>query len=339
MKTHLRNVAADVLHATGLGAVFRRRCRQALTIPCYHRVLPGDLRGRSAFPDLAVTPEAFAAQVAYCRRHYDCVTLTEAMERFAANRQIDRPVLCFTFDDGYWDNFEHARGVLNEHGIHATFFVISRLVGTGISPWYDRLAAAVSHLRHVSTPDESAFNDDRPATDVVRDTKCLPNDEREAVVERACAAATAAGWREDGRDRLMTAEQLRQLADDGHEVGSHTQTHPILTRLSPDRLAHELATSRTEIEAIIGRPVVSLAYPNGDHDETVVSAARRAGYRYAVTTLPGVSPIGTDPLRLRRVHVSQERTSRPNGACSTNLLELELADVADSLFLRRRNTT
>lgn len=355
MKTLLRSVAADAIHMTGLGAMFRRRCRAALTIPCYHRVLPGDLRRRSAFPDLALTPEAFAAHVRFCRRHYDCLTLAEAMGRFETRRQTARPILCLTFDDGYWDNFEYARDILNEHGLHATFFVISGLVGAESSPWYDRLAAAITHLRQASTPDARTLDGDDPAgaflaerltsgnplsaAEVVRSVKCLPSDEREAVVDRACAAASAAGWKDDGGDRLMTSEQLRQLADDGHEVASHTQSHPILTQLAPDRLAQELVGSRSELEALLGRPVVSLAYPNGDHDEAVVFAARQAGYHYAVATLPGVNPIGTDPLRLRRVHLSQERTSRPSGECSTNLLELELAAVADSLFLRRRTMT
>jgi len=81
-------------------------------------------------------------------------------------------------------------------------------------------------------------------------------------------------------------ERLRGLAGDGWEVGSHTRTHPHLTRLDDEALARELRESREEVEAALQRPCPSVAYPYGDADERVVAAARAAGYAVAAG-LPG----------------------------------------------------
>jgi peptidoglycan/xylan/chitin deacetylase (PgdA/CDA1 family) len=73
-------------------------------------------------------------------------------------------------------------------------------------------------------------------------------------------------------------DDLRGLADAGWEIGSHTATHPRLTQTSDAQLAEELGRSRAEIEAALGRPCPSVAYPYGDVDDRVVAAARTAGY-------------------------------------------------------------
>jgi peptidoglycan/xylan/chitin deacetylase (PgdA/CDA1 family) len=84
---------------------------------------------------------------------------------------------------------------------------------------------------------------------------------------------------------LMSWAQLRALAEQGWEVGSHTRTHARLTGLDDAELREELEGSRSDCEGHLGIPCRSLAYPYGDHDERVVRAARRAGYE-AAGTLP-----------------------------------------------------
>jgi peptidoglycan/xylan/chitin deacetylase (PgdA/CDA1 family) len=75
--------------------------------------------------------------------------------------------------------------------------------------------------------------------------------------------------------------RLRELADAGWEIGSHTTTHPFLTRVSDEDLHRELYDSRLQVEAATGRPCPSIAYPYGDFDERVVAAAAAAGYETA----------------------------------------------------------
>jgi len=75
--------------------------------------------------------------------------------------------------------------------------------------------------------------------------------------------------------------ELGVLVETGWEIGSHTRTHPYLTRLDDERLQDELIASKEACEARLGLPCRSLAYPFGDADERVVATAAAVGYEVA----------------------------------------------------------
>lgn len=82
----------------------------------------------------------------------------------------------------------------------------------------------------------------------------------------------------------MTWDQLAELEEAGWEVGSHTRSHPRLPEVADDAaLADELEGSRLVCEERLGRRCETIAYPYGAHDERVVAAAERAGYRFGLT--------------------------------------------------------
>jgi len=87
--------------------------------------------------------------------------------------------------------------------------------------------------------------------------------------------------------RGMSWDELASLRDAGWEIGSHTCSHPWLSRLDDGALGRELAESRRACEAHVG-PCRTLALPYGDGDARVEGAAAAAGYR-AVAGLPGAS--------------------------------------------------
>jgi peptidoglycan/xylan/chitin deacetylase (PgdA/CDA1 family) len=76
----------------------------------------------------------------------------------------------------------------------------------------------------------------------------------------------------------LSWHQLRSLCDAGWEVGSHTVTHPRLTRLGDGDLREELVESRRECERQTGTACSSLALPYGDSDQRVLEEAQAAGY-------------------------------------------------------------
>jgi peptidoglycan/xylan/chitin deacetylase (PgdA/CDA1 family) len=76
----------------------------------------------------------------------------------------------------------------------------------------------------------------------------------------------------------MRWDALRELAERGVEIGSHTVSHPHLPHLGDAELRAELADSRERCEAELARPCRYVAYPYGEHDPRVRAAARAAGY-------------------------------------------------------------
>jgi peptidoglycan/xylan/chitin deacetylase (PgdA/CDA1 family) len=92
----------------------------------------------------------------------------------------------------------------------------------------------------------------------------------------------------DGHElRCLDWPGLRALHADGWEVGSHTVDHPRLTALDDDELTGQLTASRAALEAGLGAPVRSVAYPYGAVDGRVAARAAAAGYA-AGAGLPAV---------------------------------------------------
>jgi peptidoglycan/xylan/chitin deacetylase (PgdA/CDA1 family) len=92
---------------------------------------------------------------------------------------------------------------------------------------------------------------------------------------------------------LLRPAGVRQLADDGIEVGSHGVNHVPLAGLAPDRLREELLSSRDRLADLLGAPPRGFAYPYGSVDAAARDAVRDAGYRYGcAVAVPGtaVSP-------------------------------------------------
>lgn len=116
--------------------------------------------------------------------------------------------------------------------------------------------------------------------------------------------------------RSLTWEQVGEMAADGHQFGSHTLTHPLLTELGDEDLRQELSDSRARITERLGR-CDSIAYPFGVWDRRVAQAAADVGYSFGFT-LPDGSQMSADPLTIPRISVDhrddEQRFRRKLGA-------------------------
>jgi len=112
---------------------------------------------------------------------------------------------------------------------------------------------------------------------------------------------------------LLTWDQVREMAAEGIEIGSHTMTHAMLSRLTPLELREELRGSKAMIEQEIQRPCETIAYPVGrsySYDETSLAEVGLAGYRIGVAYDDGVNWAGAVNLfALRRKSIERD-TSR-----------------------------
>lgn len=102
---------------------------------------------------------------------------------------------------------------------------------------------------------------------------------------------------------LMDAVQVREWLAAGHQIGSHSLTHPFLTRISLAQAREEIAASKRKLEDQFGRPIDHFCHPYGDWNEAIRDLVAEAGYRTASTTLTGVNTTGFPPLALRRITV------------------------------------
>jgi peptidoglycan/xylan/chitin deacetylase (PgdA/CDA1 family) len=103
-------------------------------------------------------------------------------------------------------------------------------------------------------------------------------------------------------------DELVELHRNGHEIGSHTVSHPLLSKLHAEGMRGEVALARGRLSEWLGGDVPGFCYPNGDFDARVVAAVARAGHSYACTTRSGIHRAGDDPFTIRRVDVVPDRT-------------------------------
>lgn len=88
-------------------------------------------------------------------------------------------------------------------------------------------------------------------------------------------------WDPEGpRKRLMTAAEVREVAESGVEVGSHGLLHQHMSYLDDDELVPEVVESRELLREITGQDVTGFCYPYGDVDQRVVDTVAAAGYEY-----------------------------------------------------------
>jgi peptidoglycan/xylan/chitin deacetylase (PgdA/CDA1 family) len=135
----------------------------------------------------------------------------------------------------------------------------------------------------------------------------LPGSRRERVLDTLGDRLHVAPETPTLRELYANWKQLRQLASEGIEIGSHTIDHVVLTRESMEEVRRQVSEARRILENELGLPVRSFSYPNGHHDATVRTLTRSAGYNLAVTVEHGVNYRDTDPYQLRRVPIGDER--------------------------------
>jgi len=98
-----------------------------------------------------------------------------------------------------------------------------------------------------------------------------------------------------GLRRMLTWPQVKELAEQGIEIGAHTRTHPDLRRLSESETEEEIAGCCFEISDRIGQPVENFAYPYGYLNRQAEEVVRRTMASACTTELRRTND---DPLHL-----------------------------------------
>ncbi|MDX1380345.1 MAG: polysaccharide deacetylase family protein [Xanthomonadales bacterium] len=99
---------------------------------------------------------------------------------------------------------------------------------------------------------------------------------------------------------LLDWDEAAALRQAGWEIGSHSVSHPDLTRLDAAAQARELGDSKAQLEQGLNISVRSFAYPYGRLNRSVRDAAAHH-YDFACTTRLAHHPGDGDPLRVDRI--------------------------------------
>lgn len=294
--------------------ICRDRLLGDLRVIAYHRVCDIDeLNDRDL---VSASVAEFDWQMAHIARHYHAMTFAALDACLRGDGKLPANAVIVTFDDGFRDNYVNAFPILRRHGVPATFFISSGYIGRRETFWFNlvariinanpgaRLALPVGEFTIPEARDARA----ELALDVLDRIKLVPNEQRLEIVD-ALRRDFDAGDECDPLALPMSWDEVREMADNGMEIGSHTVSHPILTQISAAQLHDEIHDSRREIEARIGRAIHSISYPEGldyAYDGAVVEAVRAAGYSFAASYVPGTNyRPAPGNFGLRRAHIER----------------------------------
>lgn len=272
---------------------------------------------------LAVRPDNFEEHLAVLRSNYRLISLSHLAESLL-NGKIPPKSVVVTFDDGYADNLQNAKPLLESFDVPATVFVVTNQIEAQAELWWDELEALL--MTPVRVPEELTLRIDQhefkwdlepeaaeefisglketwnltmsidpsPRHTIYRELSTMLKDAteecREAVLDDLAHWAGVSRQIRDSH-RTLTAKEIVDLAENGLvEIGAHTVSHPVLATQSSDDQFRELSESKRQLEKILSRPVETTSYPygdKGDYGTQTVRLAELAGFNCACSNFPG----------------------------------------------------
>ena len=202
--------------------------------------------------------------------------------------------------------------------IPATLYTVAGFSDGQLWLWTDQIAFGLRHTTRSSlrtqlrdgdalelslrTPEEKADAKFR----LTETLKEVSNDQRIAfLAEFGKLCGVDIPPHPPGGCEAMSWDELRAVAADGIEIGCHTQTHPILSRLANRaELETEIRGARQHMEERLGFDVRHFCYPNGrpmDVGEAAMRCVREAGFASAVTCSYGLNTLEADRFQIRRI--------------------------------------
>jgi peptidoglycan/xylan/chitin deacetylase (PgdA/CDA1 family) len=301
LRNNVIRAGLDALYFTGAHHVLRPWLAGVGTIFMLHHVRPARDDMFQPNRHLEITPDFLRAVLAHVRAlDVDIVSLDEAQRRMREG-DFARRFACFTFDDGYRDNRDHALPVMREQNAPFTVYVASDFAeGTGRLWWValERVIArtdAIEIVRDGATVRIDAHDDDAKQdafNQIHAWLRTLPDD---TGVQREVGVLCARHGVDDAaiaRELCMSWDELRGFAADPLvTIGAHTISHCNLARESEAEARRQMCDSRSRIESQLQKPALHFAYPYGDKAAAAArefALARDLGFRTAVTTRPGM---------------------------------------------------
>jgi peptidoglycan/xylan/chitin deacetylase (PgdA/CDA1 family) len=315
----MRQTIKSALLRTPLpGILLRRRSRKHLTVLAYHRIHPLPDSNYAFDADLiSATPEEFARELDYFRRHLDVLSMQALLDGLERRVRLPERPAVITFDDGYRDNCDIATPILRERGLTACFFLSTRLVGTDRIPWWDQVSCCMRFARVACVL--SPFGDDDPPylldmTQRRQSKRRFLHHLKRTLWPRALqcldylCAETGVNPADHAESPLfMSWDAARSMRAAGMEIGGHTRTHPIVAQVdNPHVLREEIRGCYEDLCQFVGERPIAFAYPVGSPEAMSPLAdaeIHNSGFRISFSYIHAFARADSGVCRVPRLRV------------------------------------
>jgi peptidoglycan/xylan/chitin deacetylase (PgdA/CDA1 family) len=261
----------------------------------------------------------------YLKENFNILPLRDVFEKTKTPQLNNKKSIVITFDDGYLNNYTKAVPLLEKYQIPATFYITSNcLTDSCFILWPD-----IIDIIKYSTKDcfikigETKFYFEGTSIPYSAEIKCNIYDyfkvmgaERESIFNELKKHYNLDAFLKSINDedyKLVNVEQLKLFSNSAYvEIGSHTHKHYNLSNISTELAEEELRLSKKIIENVIGKNVISIAYPDGSYNEKVKELSLKIGYKYLLAVDYRCDNDKNDSNILPRLCISNTTTYHSN---------------------------
>ena len=267
----------------------------------YHDITP-NLTGNLMDSKVGTDTHTFETHLNYFKKNFRMISLREAVKLLASAEPLAERYGVITFDDAYRNIIENAVPLLDEKNIPATIFVCHNPATGKKGIWRQRLALLLD-LKGKNALD--AFKRNLKLyylsmDDVFNWSKENYSRKLETIIDDI--------WDDlkMGREDLgqyATYEDLRVLENVRYEFGSHTISHPVLSRISLSDAREEIAMGHQLVESGLQKKLFFFAYPFGcphHWNNACEGYIRELSGVYAVGAAGGINQV-LSPLHIKRI--------------------------------------
>ncbi|MET0067929.1 MAG: polysaccharide deacetylase family protein [Candidatus Thiodiazotropha sp.] len=327
LKQLIKSLIAYTLYYSGVIALLkRRRLDNRAVVLMYHRVVPHELMG-SIHSTSGIVTEAglFSRHLVWLKEEFRVLSVNELAELFREQREIPSGSCLLTFDDGWRDNFEHAKPALEAQAVPATIFLPYHYIENDIVFWQEELLARLEALVHSDAQADRTYlheitgiegdADKAQLRAFISGLKQLSYEEIDGLLDNL--RQRQAGSHVDlSNDRYLDWTQVHAMSQSVINFGSHALSHRILTQIDPGEAASEIQDSKRLLDEHIEGGVQSIAYPNGNSSREVERLTEQAGFKLGFVTRRGYVSKQSNPLSLPRFNIhSNNSKSKPMLMC------------------------
>ncbi|MDR3653784.1 MAG: polysaccharide deacetylase family protein [Paludibacter sp.] len=258
---------------------------------------------------MEVTPEFLEKRILdYQARGYRFVSLDEVHEIVSTQKRLKQKFVCFTFDDGYMDNYELAYPVFQKFNCPFAIYITTDFPdGKALLWWYvlEDLLMSNTELKlgDGSYYDCSTIEKKDKTFDAIRQK--IFNFPAENMVQKLNQLFVNQSHSFEGKNKALalTWTQIEALAkNDLCTIAAHTVSHGVLPNMSLEDVVLELRNSKYQLEKHINKPVLHFAYPYGAWNDSVLNQVIAAGFKTAVLGNGGKVRKGDDTFMLKRIN-------------------------------------
>jgi len=243
----------------------------------------------------------------YKAKGYKFVSLNQVAEIVTTQKRPKQKFVCFTFDDGYVDNYEIAYPIFKKFNCPFAIYVTTDFMESKALIWWYILDDLIQDNTILQLSDGSLFS-------------CLNIEEKNTTfyairnkisgLQPESLKETFSQWFSNynfsfeakAKELSLNQKQIISLAQDSLcTIASHTITHPYLGNMTVEQQQLEMKESKQKLEQLIHKPVSHFAYPFGNYNADSIKLAKENDYVTATLAWGGKLRKGQSPWLLTRI--------------------------------------